>query len=82
MWGEVRSLLKDWGVGIDTQIYTRIVSVLGKRGPMKRWQIQAACSNRKWSTSDFTRTFDNAVKNGVVVDPQPGWWELNGEMGK
>jgi hypothetical protein len=80
MWTQVKEMLKTWGVQTDTQVLQRIHQVLAKKGEMKRWQLQAACSNRRWTSADFTRALDNAIKNGTVVMPLPGIVALNGDM--
>lgn len=70
MWSQVLPLMGDWGAGTDLQIEERIRAVLKQHGAMKRWQLQAKCSNRKWSSKDFAVVFDAMVKNGtVLVDP-------------
>lgn len=70
MWAQVLPLMTDWGAGVDLQIEERITAVLNQHGPMKRWQLQAKCSSRKWSSKDFAVVFDAMVKNGtVLLDP-------------
>jgi hypothetical protein len=70
MWGNVRQLLREWGIGIYSQIERRILTVLEQHGAMKRRLVQMRCGNRKWSARDFAAVFEAMVKNGTIaVDP-------------
>jgi len=69
-WAHVQRMLGTWGRSIEGQIESRIVAALERKGAMKRRELQISTSSRKWSGSDFTKAFDNMVKNQwIAVDP-------------
>ena len=70
MWGHVSVLLDTWGRSIDGQIEERIKTALADHGPMRRRELQQKCSSRKWSGTEFARTFKAMAENKtVVIDP-------------
>jgi hypothetical protein len=73
MWGNVRRLMADWGVTPGAQLENRIIDVLERRGPMRRRDLQRACSNRKWTGSDFAKALDSMLKNGTVAVSAEGF---------
>jgi hypothetical protein len=66
MWMQTRRLMADWGVGLDNQLENRIVDVLARQGPMKKWQLQAKTKSRKWSAVEFDRVF-RAMSNNQSI---------------
>jgi len=68
----VRVLMLEWGRGLFSVIESRIKAVLAKSGPMKRWQVQAKCKDRRWSSVEFSQVFKAMRENRIVVELPDG----------
>lgn len=71
-WDAVRLLMREWGKGTFSIIEGRIRAVLLKYGAMKRWQVQARCKDRRWSSVEFSQVFKSMKENRVVVEAGDG----------
>ena len=69
-WAHTVQLMRQWGIGVGQDIEARIERVLTRRGPMRRRDLQMACSHRRWSGREFAQILDAMLRNQTVVaDP-------------
>lgn len=80
MWVHVRAMLREWGVGLDSQIERRVEDALTKFGPMKRWRLTARCSNRKWSAKDIAAVVRAMAENHQLVTDAQGMVALRSQQ--
>lgn len=73
-WGQVRELMRFWGVGIHAQIEQRIHNQIRTHGPMKRRDLQMKTRNRKWTSRDFATVFEAMVRNETIVADANGFY--------
>jgi hypothetical protein len=71
-WGHVKTMLRQWGIGIDSKIEQRILTVLRQQGAIQRRHLQMKCANRKWSARDFAGVLRAMVENGTVLTDPTG----------
>lgn len=79
MWRHVQRLMATWGGNLQREIEQRIIEVLTKQGPMKRWQLQAKCSNRRWSAKDFSGALRALMETESVIADGAGYVAINPE---
>ncbi len=72
-WGNVKHLMRLWGVGLDSQIAQRIVNQLTKHGAMKRRDLARMTSSRKWGPREFDSVLKSMINNGTVAADAAGY---------
>lgn len=70
MWKHVKAMLREWGIGIESQIEVRVVNALRKHGALPKRRIQMVTASRRWSAKDFAMVLRAMLENGqVIADP-------------
>lgn len=65
-WQHTKQLMRTWGVGVFSELETRIERAL-EAGPMKRRDLQNATRSRRWSAIEFKQVLAAMIANEQVV---------------